>query len=77
VLSSKGLTDEAITHFREAVRYRPSFANAHYNLGVALGSQNKIPEAIQHYLEALRLNPNSPQVEARLRALGVQRPGIN
>jgi tetratricopeptide (TPR) repeat protein len=77
VLSSKGQTAEAISHFREAVRNRPSFANAHYNLGVALASQNKIPEAIQHYLEALQLNPNSPQVEARLRALGVQRPGIN
>jgi protein O-mannosyl-transferase len=55
--------DEAVTHFREALRLEPGYADAHYNLGVTL---YKIPghanDAIAEYQSALRLEPG--RVEA-------------
>jgi tetratricopeptide (TPR) repeat protein len=58
-----GRLDEAVDHFREALRLEPGYADAHYNLGVSL---YKIPgranDAISEYEAALRLEPG--RVEA-------------
>jgi len=35
-------TDEAVAHFREALRIKPDFAEAHNNLKRALAVQGKI-----------------------------------
>jgi protein O-mannosyl-transferase len=57
-LDEKGQTDEAIPHFQEAIRIRPSYPEAYNNLGVALGKQGQTDEAIRQYQEAVRLKPD-------------------
>jgi protein O-mannosyl-transferase len=39
---------------------------AHYNLGLALAMQGKLPEAINHYERALQLNPDFAEVHNNL-----------
>jgi tetratricopeptide (TPR) repeat protein len=57
-LVRQGRTEEAITHYREALRLKPDLAFAHYSWGVALAAQKNADEAIAHYQEALRLKPD-------------------
>lgn len=56
-LSKEGRTDEAISHFLEALKFKRDYAGAHYNLGVCLSRQGKLEEAIGHYYEAIQINP--------------------
>ena len=53
----EGRPDEALVHFREAVRLGPGLAMAHLNLGRALKQQGKLDEAVSHYRRALALDP--------------------
>ena len=62
--------DEAIRHYREALRLTPGNPQIHSNLGDALVKQGQTAEAVRCYQEALRLNPGDPQIEAKLQALG-------
>jgi tetratricopeptide (TPR) repeat protein len=55
-LVAQGRLDEAIGHFREALRLHPEYATAHNSLGLALAQQGRLAEAIAHYREALRLD---------------------
>jgi len=56
-LYKKGLLDEAIQAYREALRINPKDATTHYNVGVALYKKGLLDEAVQAYREALRINP--------------------
>jgi Flp pilus assembly protein TadD len=56
-LGVNGQTEEAIRQFQETIRLKPDHADAHYNLGVALGKKGQIDEAIRQYQETLRLKP--------------------
>jgi tetratricopeptide (TPR) repeat protein len=47
----------AVAAFREAVRLKPEYAEAHYNLGRLLSDLGKLDEAIAEYREAIRLQP--------------------
>ena len=38
----------------------PDFAEAHNNLGIALGMQNRFSEAVSHYQQAINLKPDWP-----------------
>jgi protein O-mannosyl-transferase len=67
-LAAEGRLDEAITHYTEAVRIRPGYAEAHNNLGLALTRQGRIDEAIPHYTEALRLLPDYFEAHSNLGA---------
>lgn len=58
-LEKTGRTDEAIRHYREAIRLNPDFQEAHYNLGIALEKQGRMDEAMNCYREALRINPGN------------------
>ena len=44
--------------YREAIRLKPDYAEAHNNLGIALMAQGKHDEAIVAYREAIRLKPD-------------------
>src|SRR3989442_2176277 len=55
LLDEEGRTEEAIVHFREAVRLNPDNAYAHNNWGIALGSVWRFDEAIAHFEAALRV----------------------
>jgi Flp pilus assembly protein TadD len=57
-LARDGRWDEAIACFREAVRLRPDYTDAHNNLGNVLYFQKKYDEAIAAYEEAVRLSPD-------------------
>jgi tetratricopeptide (TPR) repeat protein len=57
-LARRRQLDEAVTHYREALRLRPDFAAAHNNLANALAQQGNHQDAVAHYREALRLRPD-------------------
>ena len=65
-LLNKGQTDEAISHFQEAIRLEPENALAHNNLGGALGKKGQLDEAIRQYEEAIRLKPDDALVHNNL-----------
>jgi tetratricopeptide (TPR) repeat protein len=56
-LCDEGRVDEAMGHFKEAVRLRPDSAEAHLDLGAALYSARHRGEAIAEFREAIRLKP--------------------
>ena len=47
--ATRGKLDEAIAEYREAIRLKPDYADAHYNLGIALATRGKLDEAIAEY----------------------------
>jgi Flp pilus assembly protein TadD len=57
-LGRRGELDEAIVHYRAALRLKPDLAEAHNNLGIALHRKGQMDEAMTHYREALRLKPD-------------------
>ncbi|MFA6147283.1 MAG: tetratricopeptide repeat protein [bacterium] len=56
-LLREGKDAESIHQFREAIRIRPEYAEAHYNLGKALSRFETIDEAIASFESALRFRP--------------------
>jgi len=46
---------EAIEHFREAIRLKPDYGEAYNNLGVCLGNQGAMKEALQAFEQALKI----------------------
>jgi tetratricopeptide (TPR) repeat protein len=58
VLVGRGRVDEAITHYRQALKIKPDYALAHYNLGTVLAQQGRVDEAIAHYQQSLKLKPD-------------------
>ncbi len=66
---------EAIQHYREALRLDPGYAEAEYNLGIALSNQGSTAEAIQHYEAALRLKPDYGAAHNNLGFLLLRMPG--
>jgi Flp pilus assembly protein TadD len=51
----KGLPDDAIVEYRQAIRFKKDFDDAHHNIGTALLRKSKLDEAIAEYREAIRL----------------------
>jgi hypothetical protein len=65
-LAQRGKIEEAIAHYRQALRIKPDFAEAHDNLGIALKRMGKVPEAAGHYEQALRIRPDFPGAQNHL-----------
>jgi len=57
-LRKMGRSEEAVTHYQEALRINPDSDEAHNNMGVALSDQGRFNEAVAHYKEALRIKPD-------------------
>ena len=66
VLAGQGRVEEAVAHYREALRIKPDNEEAHNNLGAALSGQGRAAEAIAHYREALRLKPDAVEAHNNL-----------
>ena len=50
--------DEGIQQLRQTIKIDPNFAEAHYNLGIALGQQERSgSNAEREFREAIRLRP--------------------
>ena len=48
-LAGRGRINEAILHFRRAVRISPKYAESHCNLGIVLASRGRIAGAVEQY----------------------------
>ena len=57
-MAARGQLDEAIAQYRKALEIKPDYAEAHYNLGIALAGRGQIDEAIDHYRKALEIKPD-------------------
>jgi tetratricopeptide (TPR) repeat protein len=57
-LFSDGKNEEAISHYKMAIKFNPDHAKSHSNFGGALLAEGKIEEAISHYKMAIKLNPD-------------------
>jgi protein O-mannosyl-transferase len=55
-LAAQGKTDEAIGHYREAVRFAPAGPDYHYGLGLALLRLGRLDEAVRACGQAARLD---------------------
>ncbi len=59
---------EAEQCLRTAVRLRPDYAEAHYNLGIALATDRRLDDAIAALRETVRLIPEHAEAHMRLGA---------
>jgi Tfp pilus assembly protein PilF len=66
ILMNQGREDEAIAHYRTALRVNPAYANAHYNLGRALAARGEADEAYRHYEMAVRARPDFSEAHNNL-----------
>ena len=66
LLDAEGRTEEAIGHFREAVRLRPDSAYAENNWGIALGNVWRFDEAVAHFEAAIRAEPTYAEAHRNL-----------
>ncbi len=73
-MAIQGHADDAIVHYRQAVKLNPRLAEAHKSLGGLLSSLGRGGEAIEHYRAALRARPNSPAVSSHLAWLLANKP---
>jgi protein O-mannosyl-transferase len=65
-LMSMGRLDEAVQQLTAALKYKPSFVNAHINLGKALLDQGKLTEAAAHLSRAVRLASDDAEAHYNL-----------
>jgi tetratricopeptide (TPR) repeat protein len=56
-----GKHEQAVQAFREAIRLKPDYADAWYNLGVANRESGQYQEAVQACREAIRLKPDDAE----------------
>src|SRR5438445_720535 len=57
-LARKGLPDEAMVHYEEAIRLQPYYADAYYNRGNVLFAKGRTEEAISDWEKTLQLRPD-------------------
>ena len=57
ILDGRDRVDEAVAHYREALRVKPDFVEAQSNMGAALIHLGRLDEAIVHLQEAVRIDP--------------------
>ena len=57
-LVPEGKNEEAISHYKMAIKIKPDFALPNNKLANALSAELKIEEAISHYKMAIKINPD-------------------
>ncbi len=66
VLNEQGQTEQAVHHYRLALKNKPDYVEAHRGLGILLQRQGRIEEAITCYKKALALQPMYAQAHYSL-----------
>lgn len=56
-LVAEGRNEDALPHFQEALRLKPHFAMAHYNLALVYDIQGKVNDAEKEYKKCIEINP--------------------
>ncbi len=62
----KGMYDEAIREYQQALKLEPDNAESFYNLGNAYSNKGMYDEAIREYQQALRLKPDFAEAHVNL-----------
>ena len=57
-LSSQGQLNEAIVHYKQALKIEPDRADVHLEVAAALASRGRHEEAIRHYRRVLQMRPD-------------------
>ena len=65
-LFSQGRREEAIAHYREAIRIDPAFPDSRINLGVALVEAGDLDGAIEQYRIVLGMQPKNAELWTKL-----------
>ncbi len=58
ILKQLDRNEEAADVYREALRLRPEYSEAHYNLALLFHRNNDYRQAVRHYRNAVRSNPS-------------------
>ncbi len=66
MLMDAGRLDDAVFHFRSALKANPRSSEAHCNLGLVLSRQGKNDEAMAQYAEAIRIDSNMAEANSNL-----------
>jgi tetratricopeptide (TPR) repeat protein len=66
-LANGGRPLEALPSYAEALRLRPTYTRAHFNMGVSLADVGRHLEASKSLVRALQRNPDAPHAWRRLR----------
>ena len=66
VLSESGELEEAIRHYRQALKLSPGNAAIYFDLGNALSKQENLDEAVDHFRQALRIQPEFAEAHQSL-----------
>lgn len=74
VRDEQGRPEEAIAHYRQALRIHPDMPDAYNDWGIALARQGRWLEAIEQYENALKLAPGLVEAHANL-AQALERVG--
>ena len=76
-----GNWEQSVICFSKAIKLNSAYADAHYNLGIALDSLGRLEEAILSYTKAIELKPNYPKFyEGLIRILtfyNPEKPNLN
>jgi Flp pilus assembly protein TadD len=65
-LQQDGKFDDALDHFRQAIRFFPQYADALNNCGALLERKGDFDKAADHYAKALQADPNDAKAAANL-----------
>jgi len=65
-LFAEGKNEEAISHYKMAIKLKPDYADAHNNLGGALFHAKMTEEAIDYFKEAIRIRPGFTAAQKNL-----------
>lgn len=69
VLQQQGKLNEALMHYKEAIRIQPSFADAYSNMGNTLKEMQDVTGALQCYTRAIQINPAFADAHSNLASI--------
>ena len=69
ILQMQGKLQDALKHYKEAIRIHPNFADAYSNMGNTLKEMQDIQGALQCYTRAIQINPAFADAHSNLASI--------